>query len=46
MDLDHTCRMRMVAGFLLLFPIGLHYRMKSQAPGERLDRSQEGCSFW
>jgi protein-S-isoprenylcysteine O-methyltransferase Ste14 len=42
MDLDHTFRVLMFAGVLLLFPIGLYYRMKSQAPGERLDRSQEG----
>jgi protein-S-isoprenylcysteine O-methyltransferase Ste14 len=42
MDLDHTFRMLMVTGFLLLFPIGLYYRAKSQASGERLDRSREG----
>lgn len=43
MDLDHTFRMLMVVGFFLLFPIGLFYRLKSQATGERLDRSQEGA---
>ena len=42
MDLDHTLRMLMVVGFLLLFPIGVYYRLKSQVPRERLDRSQEG----
>jgi protein-S-isoprenylcysteine O-methyltransferase Ste14 len=42
MDIDHTFRMLMVAGCLLVFPIGLYYRVKSQARGERLDRSQEG----
>ena len=42
MDLDHTFRLLMVTGVLLLLPIGLYYRIKSQAPRERLDRSQEG----
>ena len=42
MDLDHTFRNLMVVGFFILFPIGLYYRLKSQATGERLDRRQEG----
>jgi protein-S-isoprenylcysteine O-methyltransferase Ste14 len=42
MDLDHTFRMLMVVGFLLLFPSGVYYRLKSQVPRERLDRSHEG----
>jgi protein-S-isoprenylcysteine O-methyltransferase Ste14 len=42
MDLDHTFRVLMVAGFVVLFPIGLYYRLKSQIHGESLDRSHEG----
>jgi protein-S-isoprenylcysteine O-methyltransferase Ste14 len=42
MDLDHTFRMLMLAGFGMLFPIGLYYRLKSQATAERLDRRHEG----
>ena len=42
MDLDHTFRTLMVVGLFVLFPIGLYYRLKSQATGERLDRSHEG----
>jgi protein-S-isoprenylcysteine O-methyltransferase Ste14 len=32
----------MVVGFFVLFPVGLYYRLKSQATGERLDRRDEG----
>jgi protein-S-isoprenylcysteine O-methyltransferase Ste14 len=42
MDLDHTFRTLMVAGLFALFPIGLYFRLKSQAGRESLDRSQEG----
>jgi protein-S-isoprenylcysteine O-methyltransferase Ste14 len=42
MDQDHTFRALMVAGFSVLFPIGLYYRLKSQGTGEHLDRSHEG----
>ena len=42
MDLDHTFRTLMVVGCFVLFPIGLYYRLKSQATGERLDRRHEG----
>ena len=42
MNLDHTFRVLMLVGFSVLFPIGLYYRVKSQATGERLDRRHEG----
>jgi protein-S-isoprenylcysteine O-methyltransferase Ste14 len=42
MDQDHTFRALMVAGFFALLPIGVYYRLKSQATGERLDRRHEG----
>jgi protein-S-isoprenylcysteine O-methyltransferase Ste14 len=42
MDLDQTFRTLMVVGFFALFPIGLHYRLKSQRTRERLDRRHEG----
>jgi protein-S-isoprenylcysteine O-methyltransferase Ste14 len=35
-------RMVLIAGFLLVVPIGLYYRIKSQGTGEKLDRWQEG----
>jgi protein-S-isoprenylcysteine O-methyltransferase Ste14 len=40
--MDLTFRFVLLAGFLVLFPIGLYHRVKSQATGERLDRRQEG----
>lgn len=39
---DGTFRTLMLIGLLILLPIGLYHRLKSQATGERLDRSQEG----
>jgi protein-S-isoprenylcysteine O-methyltransferase Ste14 len=39
---DGTFRTLMLIGLLILLPIGLFHRLKSQATGERLDRSQEG----
>ena len=39
---DATFRIVLAAGFLTMFPIGLYYRIKSQATRERLDRWQEG----
>jgi protein-S-isoprenylcysteine O-methyltransferase Ste14 len=43
MEQDHTFRALMVAGFFVLFPIGLYYRLKSQRTGEHLDRRHEGA---
>ena len=42
MDHDQTFRLILIVGFLILFPIALYYRIKSQASGEKLDRRQEG----
>ena len=42
MDPDQTFRTLMVIGFVVLLPIGVYYRLKSQTTGERLDRSHEG----
>jgi protein-S-isoprenylcysteine O-methyltransferase Ste14 len=42
MNLDSTFRTVLLALFLVLFPIGLYHRLKSQATGESLDRRQEG----
>ena len=42
MDQQDALRAVLFAIFLVLFPIGLRYRIKSQATGESLDRRQEG----
>ena len=42
MDPDQTFRTLMVIGFVVLLPIGVYHRLKSQTTGERLDRSHEG----
>ena len=42
-NLDHTFRLLLLIGFVILLPIGVYHRLKSQATGERLDRSQEGA---
>ena len=42
MNLDATFHTILLAGFLIVIPIALYYRIKSQATGERLDRRQEG----
>ena len=42
MNDDLTFRLVLIIGSLLLFPIGIYYRLKSQATGEKLDRRQEG----
>ena len=42
MNQQDALRAVLLAIFLVLFPIGLRYRIKSQATGERLDRRQEG----
>ena len=42
MNPDATFRPFVVAGFFLVILIALPFRIKSQASGERLDRTQEG----
>ena len=39
---DGTLRTLLLICFAILLPIGIYHRLKSQATGERLDRSQEG----
>lgn len=39
---DQAFQIALVAGFLIVFPIAVSYRIRSQATGERLDRRQEG----
>jgi protein-S-isoprenylcysteine O-methyltransferase Ste14 len=39
---EQTFRSVMIAGSLLLFPVAIYYRVRSQASGESLDRWQEG----
>jgi len=39
---DQIFRLALVVGSLILFPIALYHRLRSQATGERLDRRQEG----
>ena len=40
MDLDATFRPFVVAGFFLIILIALPFRLRSQATGEKLDRSR------
>jgi protein-S-isoprenylcysteine O-methyltransferase Ste14 len=42
MNHDHTFRVVLSVMFLVVLPIGVYYRLKSQATRERLDRRQEG----
>lgn len=42
MNPDATFSTILLAGFLVVLPIGLYHRLKSQATGESLDRRQEG----
>jgi protein-S-isoprenylcysteine O-methyltransferase Ste14 len=42
MNLDQTFRMILIAGSLLLFPVAIYHRLRSQATREKLDRWQEG----
>ena len=42
MNLDATFRPFVVAGFVIIILIVLPYRLRSQATGETLDRTQEG----
>jgi protein-S-isoprenylcysteine O-methyltransferase Ste14 len=39
---DQIFRLILIVGFCSVCPIALYHRLKSQASGERLDRSQEG----
>ena len=42
MNNDQTFRAVLIVVFLLVLPIGIYHRLKSQATRERLDRRQEG----
>ena len=42
MNSDHTFRLVLTTAAVILFPILLYYRIRSQATRERLDRWQEG----
>src|SRR5439155_19910214 len=42
MNHDQTFRAVLIAVLLLILPIGIYHRLKSQATSERLDRWQEG----
>src|SRR4051794_26705553 len=42
MNDDEVFRTALIAGFLVLLPIGMYFRIKSQMTGESLDRRQEG----
>jgi protein-S-isoprenylcysteine O-methyltransferase Ste14 len=42
MSVDEPFRWMLVVGFVLVMPVGLYHRIRSQASGERLDRRQEG----
>jgi protein-S-isoprenylcysteine O-methyltransferase Ste14 len=42
MNHDQPFRAALIVVFLLLVPIGLYHRLKSQSTGEKLDRRQEG----
>jgi protein-S-isoprenylcysteine O-methyltransferase Ste14 len=39
---DQTFRMALIVGAVLLLPVMIYHRVKSQSTGERLDRWQEG----
>ncbi len=42
MDHEQAFRLILIAGFVTVFPVGLYHRLRSQATGEKLDRSREG----
>ena len=42
MQNDELFRLILILGLLIVLPIGLYHRIKSQQSGERLDRRQEG----
>jgi protein-S-isoprenylcysteine O-methyltransferase Ste14 len=39
---DHTIRVALIIGALLVFPVAAYYRIRSQATREKLDRGREG----
>lgn len=39
---DHTFRVILLVGFLILIPIGLYHRLRSWATGDKIERRQEG----
>jgi protein-S-isoprenylcysteine O-methyltransferase Ste14 len=41
MNHDHTFQIVLILAFLLVLPIAVYHRLKSQATGEKLDRWQE-----
>ena len=45
MNLDATFQPFVIAGFFLVILIALPFRIKSQATGERVDRTQEGVAM-
>jgi protein-S-isoprenylcysteine O-methyltransferase Ste14 len=45
MNLDATFRPFVIAGFWLVIVIALPFRIRSQATGEKLDRTQEGMTM-
>ena len=45
MNLDATFRPFVIAGFFVVILIALPFRIKSQATGEKLDRTQEGVAM-
>ena len=45
MNLDATFRPYVIAGFVLVILIALPFRLRSQATGEKLDRTQEGVAM-
>ena len=42
MSQDQTFRAVLIVVFLVVLPIGIYHRLRSQATGEKLDRRQEG----
>jgi protein-S-isoprenylcysteine O-methyltransferase Ste14 len=42
MNPNHTFRVVLIVVFLVVLPIGIYHRLKSQATREKLDRRQEG----
>jgi protein-S-isoprenylcysteine O-methyltransferase Ste14 len=42
MNSDQTFRLILIVGLLVILPVGIYHRVRSQATGEKLDRSQEG----
>ena len=42
MNPDHALRAVLIVVFLVILPIGIYHRLKSQATREKLDRRQEG----